>query len=113
MKRRTTAYASIAILLAIVVLVTGCNPSASKQEDAATTMMRAMSQVAASKNYSSGEQNVNYTADDGSKITGKMTIDSNGEIEIGYMYGQYKRIRDSSSIRSIHERKLQLQRREK
>ena len=44
MKRRTTAYASIAILLAIVVLVTGCNPSASKQEDAATTMMRAMSQ---------------------------------------------------------------------
>ena len=80
MKRRTTAYASIAILLAIVVLVTGCNPSASKQEDAATTMMRAMSQVAASKNYSSGEQNVNYTADDGSKITGKMTIDSNGEI---------------------------------
>lgn len=80
MKRRTTAYASIAILLAIVVLVTGCNPSASKQEDAATTMMRAMSQVAASKNYSSGDQNVNYTADDGSKITGKMTIDSNGEI---------------------------------
>ena len=80
MKRRTTAYASIAILLAIAVLVTGCNPSASKQEDAATTMMRAMSQVAASKNYSSGEQNVNYTADDGSKITGKMTIDSNGEI---------------------------------
>ena len=69
MKRRTTAYASIAILLAIVVLVTGCNPSASKQEDAATTMMRAMSQVAASKNYSSGVQNVNYTADDGSKIT--------------------------------------------
>ena len=80
MKRRTTAYASIAILLAIVVLVTGCNPSASKQEDAATTMMRAMSQVAASKNYSIGEQNVNYIADDGSKITGKMTIDSNGEI---------------------------------
>ncbi len=80
MKRRTTAYASIAILLAIVVLMTGCNPSASKQEDAATTMMRAMSQVAASKNYSIGAQNVNYIADDGSKITGKMTIDSNGEI---------------------------------
>ena len=43
-------------------------------------MMRAMSQVAASSNYRNGDQNVNFTADDGSKITGTMTIDQNGEI---------------------------------
>ena len=84
MKRRTTAYASIAILLAIVVLVTGCNPSASKQQSAETRIMRAMAQAIddpAAKVSSSGKSTIrSFKADDGSVISGTIEKDENGNV---------------------------------
>lgn len=84
MKRRTTAYASIAILLAIAVLMTGCNPSASKQQNAETMIMRAMAQAiddpAAGVSASGKSEISSFKADDGSVISGTIEKDASGNV---------------------------------
>lgn len=89
MKRKTTAIVSA--LLAAVLVLTGCNPSASASsggDSTAASMMRAMSQAVASADSGDPTVSVNgnnidvsdFVADDGTRISGTIERDADGNI---------------------------------
>ena len=88
MKRRTTAIA--VVMLALAMIITGCDPSASGSEGgnaSAASMMKAMSQAVASAGTDpavSGSGSIltvtDFTADDGTRISGTIERDAEGNI---------------------------------